>query len=340
MKQLSAILLAILFVFVCVSCNMFGEDENLNKPDSPIVNVKLSVSQTNTKALTPSYPNGVAEQYQYKAMPRSGDTTIQGTKTEWTNFTNNSSVGFFAEGMWIFEIRIICGNRTSYGILCSGTTTVTLTETSNTVSITLSNLPSSESYGEVFYKINVPLISDSKGEMKIFVDNSPVVPQTSNANISGSEIIFDGTLRCKSGFKEIKFEFWDKTVDSRVPISSDMIPVRIVENTTVIVSGSIQNVGTSNASFNITYMKLNVSVAGPTSIRVGSSSNGFSCFAEGGSNYVYQWYVNGVPQLLANRDTVGITISKKGIYTISCVVYCLDNGTKIYGSASTDVRVY
>ena len=116
--------------------------------------------------------------------------------------------------------------------------------------------------------------------------------------------------------------------------------VRIVEDATVEVSGMMASETYSDSTFKITYPKIEATLSHTSEDVTSGTDFTFTCSAEGGSSYHYIWYVNGVHEVEKEGvNTFTHTFTSGGVYNVSCVIWCMDNSQKIYGSISEDIQV-
>lgn len=341
MRRVYFVLLSLLLVlcFLLCSCDLIGSEEVIEDVGNSVVNVKLSVAQLpDSKALGTVYPVGTGEFFQYRATPQFGTGDVQGATEDWTVFSNNSSIGYFAQGTWKFEVRIVCGTKTSYGVIYSGSTTVSLNESSKTVAVVLSNVVNSEQSGTISFNISVPTKYSAKASVKIYIDNELKTPIDARLTSDNEGMNFSASLRCNAGCHNVKVEFWDTSVSYATCISAEVLSVRTVENASVCVQGSLAGSNGVTADLSVTYKKLKAIVTGADSLGINKSS-AYLCTASGGESYQYQWFVDGVLCANSNNSRYTVSFQKNGIHTISCIVKSLDSGTEISVSDSMEIRV-
>ena len=337
MKKHLSIALLLVFLMAVVSCSMFEEsvDTTPNAEVSDSVNVKFSVYKP--KSIDVSYPIGMEEIYQYKATPNFGKD-VRGTQSEWKNFTNNASVGYFAKGSWTFEVRVVYGTVTKYGVIASGSKTMNISDAENVVSFTLSNCVNDTSEGSVDFSITVGAVSANKGALEVLVDDALTTITDLTSTLTGTDVIFTGSVKLPAGYHIVRVNFYDESIES-TPISSQTITVRVIENATVKVSGVLASGTYVDGTISVSYPKLNVTVTPPSgSVKTGVEAT-FNCNVSGASSYHYVWYVNGVNEKEDQTGTFKHTFTNGGVYNISCIVWAMDGSVKIYGSSSVDIEV-
>lgn len=343
-KKLSVIL-CLVFIICAVSCSMFeaeDETENMTEPES-YTEVRFCIQKA--KSLSMSYPDGFTEKYQYKATPHSMYST-KGIQTSWTDFENNSSVGEFAKGNWTFEFRVIYGDENSYGVISLGSKNFTVSGTSCTVNAVLQNVVDSSKNGSMAFSVRTKAVSEQNGSLEVFFDDQLTTISDLASAREGDEITFTGTANVKARFYTLRFKFYDETIEASLPISSETMVVRIVEDATVKVSGMMASETYSESKFSIIYPKILATLSHTSKIVTSGTDFTFTCNArdanEGSSSdytYNYIWYVNGVRQDGKEEKTFSHTFTSGGVYNVSCVVWCMDNSEKIYGSISEDIQV-
>lgn len=154
---------AFIFFIICLLAFM-ACDTGTGSSSSDLVAVSFSLETTDgritDKMVSTSTPISLeGAVFQYKASPAWQSTefaTIQGTQTEWTDFTQNSSIGLFAQGTWEFQVRILSATST---VLYKGSNQCYISSGSNTVSVSL--FRQSEGEGRLAVQITSPTVSDN-----------------------------------------------------------------------------------------------------------------------------------------------------------------------------------
>ncbi len=295
---------------------------------------------SDAKVISSTYPADTKEYYQYKALYKDSGTGIQGETNEWTDFANGRTVGYFSKGRWEFSVRIICGNKTSYGVLYTGTKTVDLKDGYNTVNMDLSSVVPLSGEGYVSFNISVPDAFSTKGTIRVFTDNKELSLINVYQSASGSGSLYSGSFKCSAGYKNIRFEYWDLGASAASAVSSQLVNVRVVENTTVSVEGSLLSANYVGADVKVEYKSLSATVTGKTPIELGQSLN-YICNVTGGGGegYHYQWYLNGLPLEPIDSSVYPMYWHNLGFFSLTCVVWCADEGQRIYTSSTLEVEV-
>ncbi len=141
--------------------------------------------------------------YQYKASPlwqNSEFGTAQGIKTEWTEFTQNSSVGLFTQGSWEFQVRILSAGGT---VLYQGTSQSYINSGPNAVSVSL--LRQSDGIGSLSITITSPTVSD----------NDKLVIKYGLASDMNTELgSYEDAVKTSSGTAENRRSTFEKQIPS------------------------------------------------------------------------------------------------------------------------------
>ncbi len=327
------------FVVMSVSCSSEGYVESRYSAD--LVDVSLEVDAgRSSKSIVYGYPAGTKEIFQYRASWQGDGRGVQGETKEWTEFRNGRSIGSFSRGTWIFDVRIILGNTTTYGVIYSGSETVSLSEGTSVVKVGLSSTVPESGEGYVSFDIGVSDEFSSKGTIKVFVDGDEVSGLNVYRSSSMSGSVYNGAFKCAAGYKNMRFEYWDLGADAAACVSSQVLSVRVVENTTVSVEGTLLPGHFAGAELKVEYKSLSAVVSGRTPVEQNSSLN-YICTVTGGgeAEYHYQWYLNGLPLYEHDYSIYPMTWYNTGHYSLTCVVWCLDEGQRIYTSGTLDVEV-
>ncbi len=334
--------LTLLILVVSVSCSLFEDDEaNLQTGIADEkTDVKFCIQKQ--KSLSMSYPSGSGEIYQYKATPVSEEGTPD-SGTDWKVFENNKSAGEFAKGPWLFEFRILYGTLNSYGVIATGSKEVTVSGEQCTVTAVLQNVFTTTKTGNMDFSILVKALTGNEGTLEIYIDDNLAIIDNPDYEKEDSDIRITGSVSASAGFHTVRFKYFDYELEPNLPISSETMSIRFVENAHVNVSGTLASGVDAESTIYVVYPSISATVShSQTTLTTGNEVT-FTCNAETGItgtvalNYI--WYVNGVREKESTEKTFKHTFSASGTYNISCVVWCMDGSVKIYGSDSEDVQV-
>ena len=343
----------LVFLVIVTSCST-DDAEEYSIQDKNLVEIKLLVNSggktlsneiSDAKVISYAYPASTREYYQYKATYQksayqNNGANVQGETEDWVDFDNGKTVGYFSKGKWTFDVRVICGNKTSYGILYQGVKTVDLSDGYNIVEMNLSSIVPSEGEGYVSFNITVPDAFSTKGTIKVYLDNRETSLLNISQSASGTGSLYSGAFKSTAGYKNIRFEYWDLGASISSVVSSQIVNVRVVENTTVSVEGSLLNANFVGADLKVEYKTLSATVTGRTPIELEQSLN-YICNVTGGGGeeYHYQWYLNGLPLEPLDYYIYPMYWHNLGNFSLTCVVWCLDAGQRIYTSSTLEVEV-
>lgn len=172
------------------------------------------ITQKIVSVVNPSLEGAV---FQYKATPmwQGADfTAIQGTQADWTNFTQSTSLGPFAQGLWEFSVRV----RSASGVtLYQGAAESYINTGANSVSVSVFRQQIEGEEGTLYIEITSPTVSDND---RLIIEYGSV----NNMN-SGTTIVV--TEKTSSGTAENKRSTFTKTID---PIASGTYWVKLAYN--------------------------------------------------------------------------------------------------------------
>ncbi len=325
---LSFLLISILAFMACDTGSSDGAVVSLS-----IESTDGRISQKMVSVVNPSLEGAV---FQYKAVPmwQGADfTSIPGTQAEWTDFTQNTSLGLFAQGLWEFSVRVRSANEST---IYQGATESYINSGVNSVSVSVFKQQVEGEEGTLYIEITAPTVSDND---KLIIEYGSV----NNMN-SGTTIVV--TERTSSGTAENRRSTFAKTI---TPIASGTHWVKlaynngannvggaiafvdIVKDETSEVTGTIEAgewqtctiVSTGIKSFGII-----IRAAGNAAQVVSGQDLVFTC-TKADENFEdilsYSWYVDGEKQVgeIGSTFTFNRTYdpyaSNSNFYRINCI---------------------
>ncbi len=329
---LSFIIIYILAFMACDTGNSSGSS------DGAVVSLSIESSdgRITQKIVSVINPSLEGVEFQYKASPvwQGADfTAIQGTQTNWTTFTQNTSLGPFAQGLWEFSVRVRSANGAT---IYQGATESYINAGVNSVSVSVFKQQVEGEEGTLNIEITSPTVSDND---QLVIEYGPI----DNMN-SGTTIVV--TEKTSSGTAENRISTFTKTI---TPIASGTYWIKlaynngvndvggaiafvdIVKDETSEVTGTIEAgewqtctiISTGIKSFGII-----VRAAGNATQVVSGQDLVFTC-TKADENFEdilsYSWYVDGEkqpgetgPTFTFNR-TYDPYASNSNFYRINCI---------------------
>ena len=291
------------------------------------------ITQKMVNVVTPSL-EGV--EFQYKATPvwQGADfTAIQGTQAEWTNFTQNTSLGPFAQGLWEFSVRIRASNGAT---IYQGATESYINTGVNSVSVSVFKQQVEGEEGTLYIEITSPTVSDNDqliieyGSVKNMNSGTTIVvtEKTSSGTAENRRSTFAKTIDpLESGTYWVKLAYNNGVNDVGGAIAFvDIIKDETSEVTGTIEAGEWQTctiVSTGIKSFGII-----IRAAGNASQIISGQDLVFTC-TKADESYEdilsYSWYVDGEKQVGETGSTFTFNrsydpyASNSNFYRINCI---------------------
>ena len=324
----------IIFILAFMACDTGNSS---GSSDGAMVSLTIEssdgrITQKMVNVVTPSL-EGV--EFQYKATPmwQGADfTTIQGTQAEWTNFTQNTSLGLFAQGLWEFSVRIRASNGAT---IYQGATESYINTGVNSVSVSVFKQQVEGEEGTLYIEITSPTVSDND---QLIIEYGSVNNMNSGTTIVVTEKTSSGTAENRrstfaktitpiaSGTHWVKLAYNNGVND----VGGAIAFVDIVKDETSEVTGTIEAgewqtctiVSTGIKSFGII-----IRAAGNASSVVSGQDLDFTCTkaSEEFEDIIsYQWYVDGEKQSATgstftfNREYDPYA-SNSNFYRINCI---------------------
>ena len=217
-------ILSVLFIILpfLYSCSTSAGEEasvvylNLASDDGRITEKMVSVTNPSLEGVV----------FQYKATPlwTSEFGSVQGTQATWTTFTQNTSLGSFAQGPWEFSVRIQSANGVT---LYQGATESYVNTGANSVSVSVFRQQVEGEEGTLYIEVTSPTVSDND---KLIIEYGSI----NNMN-SGTTIVV--TQKTSTGTAEDRRSTFAYTID---PIDSGTYWVKLAYNNGVTdVGGAI-----------------------------------------------------------------------------------------------------
>ncbi len=323
------LLIFILAFMACDSGNSSGSNEAVVS-----LSIESSDGRITQKLVSVTTPSLEGIEFQYKATPiwRGADfTAIKGTQADWTSFTQNTSLGPFAQGLWEFSVRILSASGAT---LYQGATESYINSGVNSVSVSVFKQQIEGEEGTLYIEITSPTVSDND---QLVIEYGPIDNMNSGTTIvvndnsektkNGGRTTFTKTITpIASGTHWVKLAYNNGVTDVGGAIAFvDIIKDETSEVTGTIEAGEWQTctiVSTGIKSFGII-----IRAAGNASSVVSGQDLDFTCTkaSEEFEDIIsYQWYVDGEKQ-----SAIGSTFtfnreydpyaSNSNFYRINCI---------------------
>ena len=191
----------IIYILAFMACDTGSSTDS---SDGGVVSLSIESSdgRITQKIVSVVNPSLEGVEFQYKAAPmwQGADfAAIQGTQANWTTFTQNTSLGPFAQGLWEFSVRI----RSAQGAtLYQGATESYIKVGVNSVSVSVFRQQIQGEEGTLHIEITSPTVSDND---RLVIEYGLV----SNMN-SGTTIVV--TEKTSTGTAENKRSTFEKTI--------------------------------------------------------------------------------------------------------------------------------